>query len=94
MTDLQETNFEFLKGDKHGCFSSSQQKWINKIKRLSEQYPDEVKIVKMNKDGSICAHLPVSWFKITPKKKRNLSEEQIQVLKERAAKMGKSRKRE
>ena len=35
--------------------SSSESKWINRIKKYSEQYPNDVKITYINEDGSIMA---------------------------------------
>jgi len=42
----------------------SRAKWKNKILQYAEQYPDEVHIKHTNKDGSIVAHIPVSFFRI------------------------------
>ena len=49
-----------------GYFSSNEQKWINKILRLKNQYPDLVTILKMpeENDGTIYAKMPVSFLRI------------------------------
>lgn len=87
MAEFKETAFEYINEDKHGTFSTSEQKWINKITKYAEQYPDEVKIVHINEDGSLVAHAPKSWFKFSPKKKREYTEEQLVELRQRAVKM-------
>lgn len=42
----------------------TRRKWINRIKQYAEQYPKEVQIKYINTDGSIIAHVPVSYLKI------------------------------
>ena len=77
---MRETNFEYIAGEKAGCFSSSEQKWINKIKKYAKDKPDEVQIIAENKDGSIVAHIPVKWFKVSPP--RRISNEQQERLRD------------
>lgn len=88
MADLRETAFEYTDGDKHATLSSSETKWINKITKLHEQYPDDIEIVCKAEDnyGMVVAHIPKSWFKISPPKKMNLTEEQKAVRAERMRK--------
>ena len=52
------------------------QKWINKVKRLHKDHPEDVEIIAENADGSICAKLPIKYLKISPP--RQVSEEQRQ----------------
>ena len=54
-------------------------KWINKIKKLKEEHPDDIKIIAENEDGSICAKLPMKYLKISAPRK--VSEEQRQAAK-------------
>ena len=42
----------------------TRKKWINRIKQYAEQYPSEVQIKYINIDGSIIAHVPVSYLRI------------------------------
>lgn len=72
---VQDNIIEFLKNDKTAVVTFSQGKYITKIKKLAEKYPDECKIVAENNDGSILAHIPVNWVKIS-RIKREISEEQ------------------
>lgn len=58
---------------------------LNGLIRLKEQYPDDIKIIAENKDGSICAKLPAKYLKISAPRK--VSEEQRQAASERFKKM-------
>ena len=42
----------------------SQLRLTNKIIKLSGKYPDEVKVIRKNLDGSIYAKLPVNYLHI------------------------------
>ena len=83
MEDIKETAWNHIYGEKIATFSTSEKKWIREIQRLHEEYPDEVDIRHVNNDGSILVHLPADWLRIRPKKKSNLSAEQIAVSKAR-----------
>ena len=69
-----ENCIEWLSGQHNIICSISQQKYITKIKKLAEKYPKKVKI-KFNKDGTICAKLPIKALKLSIIE-RELSEEQ------------------
>ena len=78
----EENEIEFIKNNDLATVTFSQMRFINKIKRLAEEYPDEVKIIADNKnaDGNtycLCASLPVSWI-VKPGKpaEMNLTDEQ------------------
>lgn len=93
MADFKETTLEYLDADGYATFCSSETKWINKINKLHEQYPNEVQIISSPEDnyGTILAHVPKSWFKLSPPKKMNLTEEQRL---ERAERMRKAREKQ
>ena len=81
--DLEQENcIEFLRGSKTATVTFSQGRFISKIEKLAEKFPDEVQIVARNK-GSIVAHIPTSYIKIN-NRSRELSEEERNVLSERA----------
>lgn len=71
----QENVIDWLTGDDKVTLSLTQEKYRNRIKKLAEQYPDEVDYM-VNSDGSVFAHVPVSWLKISPPRKVELTEEQ------------------
>lgn len=68
-------------------FSSDERKWVTKVRKLAEKYPDEVLILKQpeDNDGCIYAKMPTAWLKIQPK--RVLSEKQKAILSARAKKV-------
>lgn len=57
----------------------------SKIYRLAEKHPDDVKILAENKDGSVFAHIPINYVKISPP--RQVSEEQKEAASERFRQM-------
>lgn len=78
-----ETCFNYC-GDK-GFFSSDERRFITKVRKLKEKYPEQVRIIKEpeDNDGCIYCELPREWFRIQPPIKRNLSEEQRQEIADR-----------
>ncbi len=64
----------------------------SKLLRLAKEYPDKVKILAENKDGSIFAHIPVSFVKISPPRK--ISDEQKEAASERFRQMWESKKKD
>lgn len=86
MVDIHETSLDHVAGEDFISVYSSERKWINKLQRLKEQYPSEVDIRHINDDGSMLVRLPAEWFRLRPKKKVNLTEEQIEASKARLEK--------
>jgi predicted N-acetyltransferase YhbS len=78
-----ENVIEFLRGSKVATVTFTQGRYITKIKKLAEKYPDKVQIVAENKDGSIVAHIPVSAIKINIIEGRELTEEEKKIARER-----------
>lgn len=82
----QECVIEWLRGDKEVTATfANNTKYCNKVKRLAEECPDEVKIVHENLDGSIVAHLPLSYIKVS--RPKQVSEEFRIAAAERLAKV-------
>ena len=84
---MKETAFDYMDVDDRATFCSSELRWINKIIKLSERFPDEVQIkhAPEDNDGVIVAHLPKNWLRIAPPKKMALTEEQRKARAERLA---------
>ena len=80
-----ENCVEFLNNQKTMTVSFCSQKWITKIKKLNQSNPDDVEIIAENKDGSICAKLPIKYLKISAPRK--VSDEQRQKASERFKKL-------
>lgn len=87
MWDVRENVFEFLQNHKVMAVTLTQKKYINKVRAYAERYPDEVRIERENKDGSIYAKLPTSYLKIIrPSKGRVMTEEEKAASRERLLK--------
>jgi len=90
MADFKENVIEWLTGDKQVTVTLTQQKHISKVRKLAEKFPDEVKIDYVNKDNSIVAHLPLRAIKINLTAKREYTEEELEVMRERMLKIRES----
>lgn len=75
-----------------GYFSSNEQRWITRILKLKDQYPELVTIIKMpeENDGVIYAKMPVTFLRLQGPAK--FSEETIQASRARLAEI-RSKKR-
>ena len=69
-----ENVIEWQRDSKIATVSLTQGRTITRVMRLAESRPEECRIIAENKDGSICARVPVGWIRINPG--MNLNEEQ------------------
>lgn len=76
-----ENVIEWVKDEKRATLTLSQRRTISRVKRLAEKYPDKCQILAENKDGSIYAHITVSWIRINPE--MELTDEQRQQIAKR-----------
>lgn len=83
----QENVLEFISGTRTATVTFTNQKHINRIKKLYEERKDDFIYFKENKDGSVCAKIPLKWVKINPgsKEKRIMTEEQKEAARIRLA---------
>ena len=81
-----ETCFNYCDKE-HGYFSSDERKFITRVRKLKEKYPEQVRILAEpeKNDGCIYCELPTEWFSIRPPKKMNLTDEQKREIAERFA---------
>lgn len=79
---MNENVIEWLTRQDVATITLSQQKYITKIERMAKSHPNDVEITARNKDGSIVAHVPLSFIKISPKKKVEMSDERKEQLAE------------
>ena len=79
---MNENVIDWIRDSKYATVTFSQGRYITKIKKLAEKYPEECEIVAENPDGSIMAHIPVKWILIS-NRSRDLSEEERQVIADR-----------
>lgn len=61
-----ENVIEFLENQQRATVTFSQGRYKTRIRKLAKARPEECQIVAENKDGSILAHIPTSWVRITP----------------------------
>lgn len=87
----QENVIEWLRNSETATVTFTQGRYITKIKKLAEKYPDKVQITAENKDGSIVAHIPVKAIKINIIEGRELTEDEKKVMAERFAKYRESK---
>lgn len=83
--EIKETSFNYVDVDNIASFTTYERRWINKIKKWEQDYPDKVKVVAENEDGTVCVHLPKQWFKVSPPKK--VSDEHRERMRELGKKM-------
>ncbi len=89
-TDVRETAFNSYAGSPTATIFTEERKWITKVLRWKEQYPNEVTIQSHDKEfGSMVALVPQSWMKMSPKRK--ISEEQKRAASERFKEMHRKR---
>ena len=79
-----ENAIEWIRDSKTATVTFSQGRYITKIKKLAEKYPDKVQIVAVNK-SSIVAHIPTSAIKINIIE-RDFTDEQKEAARARFAK--------
>lgn len=77
----KENMMEFLSGQRTCTVTFTNQKHINRIKKLYEERKDDFAYLVENPDGSVCAKIPLKWVKINPgsKEGRVMTEEQRQA---------------
>ena len=80
-----ENVLEFISGTRTATVTFTNQKHINRMKKLYEERKDDFKYFKENKDGSICAKIPLKWVKINAGSKtgRIMTEEQKEAARKR-----------
>ena len=81
MDIVNENVIEFLRNQERATITLCQPRFITRIRKLAQEYPEECKIIVENQDGSITAHIPTKWIKFIPP--RQLSDEQKKALAER-----------
>ena len=74
-----ENVIEWLTGQHTITCTISQQKYIKKIESFADKYPNKVKILARNKDGTILAKLPLKSLKLSIIE-RELTDEQREEM--------------
>lgn len=82
MADIKENCIEWINGQDTISVTLSQGRYISKVKRLAEKYPDLVRILHENKDGSIFAHMPLKSLKLSIIPPKELGEDEKERLRQ------------
>lgn len=83
---MNEFVIEWIKGSEYaGITVPSGTVLKSKLLRLAKEKPEDVKIIAINMDGSLYAHIPINYVKISPP--RQVSDEQKEAASERFRKM-------
>ena len=82
-----ENMVEFISGTRTATVTFTNQKHINRIKKLYEERKDDFKYFVENPDGSVCAKIPLKWVRINPGSKTGcvMTEEQKEAARIRLA---------
>ena len=89
---MNETAINRLQGDDYCFVFTAERKFINRLKELAKEYPNDVEIQYTNPDESIGAKVPTNWFRfVKPPTKRNYTEEQRKAMGERMKKARESK---
>lgn len=85
MWNERENAIEWLDGQMTATVTLCSQKLRNKVMRLAEQFPEEVEIRVKPEDnnGTLVAHIPRKWVKISPPPKREMTDEQREAARVR-----------
>ena len=90
---MNEFAIAWVKGADHAEVSAPSGSALkSKLLSLSDQYPEEVTNIIINKDGSIFCHVPVSYIKVSHPKR--VSDEQKEAAAERFKQMWEDRRME
>ena len=87
-----ENMIEWISGTRSATVTFTNQKHINRMKKLYEERGDEFKYFKENSDGSVCAKVPLKWIKVSAgskpgtRTKREYTEDEKKELAERLKK--------
>ena len=76
-----ENVIEWLRDEERATVTFTQGRMKTRIKKLAEERPNECRILAENADGSIVAHIPTKWIRVSPPKQ--VSEEQREKARER-----------
>lgn len=77
-----ETTITWLKGDEKASIYTCDSVMVNRLRKLAEENPDDVRI--LNDQGyGLKMDVPVKWIKIRKPKKMNFTDEQKAAMAER-----------
>lgn len=87
---MNEFVIEWIKGGNYaGVTAPTGTALKSKLLKLEKEHPNDVKVISENEDGSIFAHIPINYVKISPPRK--VSEEQKEAASKRFKQMWKDK---
>lgn len=80
-----DTCINYCEDNGWAYMSSDERRWINRIRSLAKQYPDECLILKQPEDngGFIYSKFPQQWARVNPPRRVNMTDEQRDKCRER-----------
>lgn len=87
-----EYAIEWVRGDKNAVVTFPIGRFNNRVRKLAEEHPEEVKVKRINSDGSVVAVIPVKYIKISAPPQ--LSEEDIEKRREQMRELREKQKTE
>jgi len=81
--DVQDNTIEFLRNAKIAVATFSQGKFISKMKKYKEDYPDDVEIVPVKDSNVIVCRFPAKWVKVSPPRKIEMDDEKRSEIRDR-----------
>lgn len=91
MAELKENVIEWLNGQDTIAVTLHQGRLITKVERLAKKFPDYVKILCRNEDGSVFAKMPLKALHLNLSSRSTMSEEDRQKVAERFARSRKAK---
>lgn len=85
---IKEFNLNFCDDDDMVSVTMYEKKYMNQIDKLVESHPDEVRIVAVNEDGTMVAHLPKKYVHVSfsDRARREMTEDERAAAAERLKK--------
>ena len=76
--------------------STDERKWINAIRKLAEQKPDDCIIIKQpeQNEGFIYAKFPQKWVRVRPPKEIVMTDEKREILRKNLQEIRESKAKE
>lgn len=65
MAELKDNAIQWYTGEDFVSVTLSQRKYINKVRKMADKWPELVQILYENADGSIFARLPLKAVKLS-----------------------------
>lgn len=83
MSAFNETAIEHIAGEELCGISTGERTMRNRLAKLAEQNPEQVKCIALNEDGSVYYKVPWRWVTVRKPRTVNFSDEQRAAMSER-----------